>query len=120
MFAYRRSVVVGVDGAEPGWRALAWAEAEATVRDSRLVVCRAVDPHGRLAVAAGSSTPGWLETADPTLARALAGVRARLGGDRVSLILAATAPVAGLVRAAADADLVVVGAPDSLDRVGAG
>jgi nucleotide-binding universal stress UspA family protein len=116
MWSNRDPVVVGVDGAEPGWRALAWAVAEAASLDARLVICRAVDPHGRLAAA----RPGLLELADPPLARAVAGAKARLGGDLVSLTLPTRAPVAALLEAAADARLLVVGAPDSLDRAGAG
>jgi nucleotide-binding universal stress UspA family protein len=112
------NVVVAVGCDDPGWRALAWAVAETAALDGRLVICHTVDPHGPLAVAGERPSTAVLDNANPLLARAVAGARARLGGDRVSMILPTENPVAVLTRAAATAGLVVVGAEEHPARLG--
>jgi hypothetical protein len=95
---WHRTVAVGVDGTPCGWQALAWAAEEAAAAGGIVVVCC-------------RSTPAvGLELADPAIARAVAGVRARLGGRRVRV--AVEAGDLGRVLVDRGADLVVVGAAD--------
>ncbi len=112
------AVVVGVDGTDPGWRALAWAVAETAALDGRLVICHRVDPHDPLAVAGAWPSMAVLENADPMLARTLAGARARLGGDRVALTLDAGDLTTALLAAAATAHLIVIGAEEQPASLG--
>src|SRR5437867_3159126 len=81
--ASRGRIVVGVDGTDAGWSALAWAADEAAVTGSHLTVCRAGHP------VPGGSTVDALELADPVLARFVHRTRDRLGGGRVDLVVRA-------------------------------
>jgi nucleotide-binding universal stress UspA family protein len=105
-----RTVVAGVGGSG-GWSALAWAADEAAATGARLVVCHVCPVTSALAGMAGTVAPGRLELADPALARAVATVRTRLGGNRVTLTVQTGRPGPALTRASVDADLVVIGAP---------
>lgn len=106
----RSTIVVGLGGAG-GWHALAWAADEALATGARLELCHACPPESSLAASGPNAPMGPLELADPQLARAVASTRTRLGGDRVALRVLPGRAVAVLERAAADADLVVVGWP---------
>jgi nucleotide-binding universal stress UspA family protein len=112
---HQTTTVVGVDGADGGWQALAWATDEVAARGGRLVICRVYATSGP-AVPLGPS-PAALELADPTLARAVAAVRARLGGDRVSVTVRTGDPSRRLIQVAERADLLVLGAPTVTGRV---
>ena len=108
-----RRVVVGVDGTQPGWLALAWALDEVTVTGGHLVICYVSAARSALAAAGSTPTLAALELADPALARAAAGARLRLGGRRVRISLRFGEPDHELLLAGHDADLLVVGAPNT-------
>jgi nucleotide-binding universal stress UspA family protein len=114
-----RTVVVGV-GVDCGWDALAWATEEVASGGGRLVVCHACPPTSALADPAVARSAQRLEVSDPVLARALSAVRALLGSDRVALSVLVGVPGHALVRAAADADLLVIGADGAYDPPGVG
>jgi nucleotide-binding universal stress UspA family protein len=103
-----QTVVVGVDGAEPGWWALSWAVGEAATAAGGLLICRVYPaPHPTLGRTPRPSA-ATVGLADPVLARHVAAVRARLGGDLVDLVTPAGDPGHRLVDAGGD--LLVVGA----------
>jgi nucleotide-binding universal stress UspA family protein len=106
----RPIIVVGLGGSR-GWHALAWATDEAAATRGRLVVCHACQPDSPLARPGTAPSIALLELIDPALARAVATARSRLGGDRVTMRTAPGRPGRLLLDAAANADLVVVGAP---------
>ncbi|HEV7899599.1 MAG TPA: universal stress protein [Planosporangium sp.] len=112
MNSYR--IVVGVDGAEPGWWALAWAADEAAATGGRLLVCRVYGSRGPVPVTAprpptARPPTATLELADPVLVRHVSAVRDRLGADLVDLAAPVGDPGPQLVDAGGD--LLVVGAP---------
>jgi len=104
-----RPIAVGVGGAG-GWQALAWAAEEADRTGVRLVLLHFCVPGSPLARRTGEPTPAEVELIDPPLARALANVRARLGGQRVALRVRAGDPAECLIEASAGAGLLVIGA----------
>jgi nucleotide-binding universal stress UspA family protein len=104
-------VVAGVGGSPASWQALSWAEAEASASGGRLLICHACPRDSTLATPGAASRMSLVELAEPALARAVAAARARLGGDRVSLVVRAAPPAELLVDVASSADMVVVGAP---------
>jgi hypothetical protein len=112
------TVVVSLDGTDTGWRALAWAVAETAALDGRLVMHHPADPNGPLAVAGAWPATAVLKNANPMLTRALAGARARRGGDRVALTVDVGDPATALPAAAATAQLVVLGAEEQPVRTG--
>lgn len=114
-----RTVVVGV-GVDRGWNALAWAADEVAADGGRLVVCRVCPPTSALADPSVTRSLRRIEMGDPLLARALTAVRARLGGDRVDLSMPVGTPGPVLSRAAAGAELLVIGGAGFDDRPGAG
>jgi nucleotide-binding universal stress UspA family protein len=103
-----RTVVVGVDGSDPGWWALAWAADEAVAIGAHLLICRVHPPDSAPPFTGRQSRTATLELADPTLMRQVERVRARLGGDRVTLSTPTGSPGQQLVDACGD--LLVVGA----------
>lgn len=107
---WRPTLLVGVGGAS-GWEALAWAVDEAAGYAGDVIVAHACPPDSPLASAGGRVAPGLLEIADPGLARAVAGARARLGGNRVTLRISTDAPADALLDQSGSADLVVMGGP---------
>jgi nucleotide-binding universal stress UspA family protein len=104
------TVVVGAGGVT-GSYALAWAgeHAEATAAD--LVLCYACPADSALASARVDNTSKLLELHDPALARAVADLRTRLGGYRVTMRVAPDRPADLILASARSAELVVVGAP---------
>ncbi|MDQ7910193.1 universal stress protein [Phytohabitans sp. ZYX-F-186] len=106
----RPTILVGLGGSG-GWQALAWATDEAAGTGANLVLLHACPPDSPLAARAPSPSLAVVELFDPSLARAVATTRARLGGDRVQLRLLPGRPGPLLVTAAARASLVVVGPP---------
>jgi nucleotide-binding universal stress UspA family protein len=109
-----RTVVAGVDGNAPGWWALAWAADEAAAVGARLVICRVYPPDHAPPRTGRQRRGAVLELADPLLMRQVNRVRARLGGDRVTLSTPTGSPGQHLVDAGGD--LLVVGA-SSVDRL---
>lgn len=108
-----RRVVVGVDGTEPGWLALSWALDEVTTTGGQMVICYVAPARSALVAAGDRPSLAALELADPALARAVAGARLRLGGQRVRVSLRFGEPDHELLLAGHDADLLVVGAPST-------
>ncbi len=113
----RRTVAVGVDGSEPGWQAFAWALDEVSVTLGRLIICHVRPPSAALSITGRTPSLAALEIADPALARTVASARLRLGSDRVRVIIRAGDAGHGLLEAAADAHLLVVGAPRAPTRL---
>jgi nucleotide-binding universal stress UspA family protein len=111
-----RTVVVGVDGSAPDWWALTWAADEAIATDAHLVICRVYPPDHAPPLTARLHHGAMLELADPLLMRQLGRVRARLGGDRVTL----STPIGSSGEQLVDAcgELLVVGA-SAADRLSA-
>jgi nucleotide-binding universal stress UspA family protein len=105
-----RTVVVGAGG--PGaLEAVAWAAEEAAAdARTRLVVMLACPPGSPLAGYPDEPSREALTLADPRLARTVAGLRARLGGQRVVVRAPAGAAPHVLTLASQTADLLVVGA----------
>lgn len=105
------TILAGVGGTG-GWSALAWAADEAAAAAAQLIVCRVCPPTSPL-LDGGRGRPctALIELADPPLARAVTAVRSRLGGQRVAVMTSTGRPGSALARAAATADLLVVGVP---------
>lgn len=98
-----RDVVVGVDGSEGGYHAMAWATGEAARLAARLVVVHAYSqPVGIGSMAAGSGPPGARPQAEALLARA----HARYA--RAAHARASTGEPAAVVFAAARGDACAV------------
>ncbi len=102
------TIAVGVGGAG-GWQALAWAAQEAATTRAQLAIHHVCAPTSLLARSPGEPSAARLELADPALARAVAAVRAQLGGDRVRLRIHTGSPGPGLIDAAAADDLLIIG-----------
>jgi len=115
----RPTILVGLGGSG-GWQALAWAIDEATTTGADLALLHACPPDSPLGTRAPSPSLAIIELFDPSLARAIASTRARLGADRVQLRLLPGRPGPLLATAAARADLVVVGPPARRHRGGYG
>lgn len=105
-----RRVVVGVDGSEQGWSALAWAADEASLRGALLRVLHACE--------APSEDPRKASTVSPSVAEQAEGIidaaRSRVAAHHPSLEVRVDAtgdraPYA-LIEASCSADLLVVGA----------
>ena len=103
------TIAVGVGGAG-GWQALAWAAQEAATTGAHLAIHHVCAPTSLLARSPGNPSTARLELADPALARAVAAVRAQLGGHRVTLRIHTGSPGPVLVDAAAADSLLVIGA----------
>jgi nucleotide-binding universal stress UspA family protein len=108
-------ILVGVDGSHHSERALEWAAREAATRHVPLKVL-AVHPVPVGWTGRGVAYPGDAELADQTKTAAqemVEKVLAGLGGarpDPVTVEAVSGIPADALLRAAADADLLVVGA----------
>ena len=96
------TIVVGVDGSDDGQRALAWAVEEARTRGAVLEVVHAWE-----VTTSDTMAPDPAGNARHALARSLSDVDT--DGLDVRPLLIEGRPVPSLVRAAADADLLVVG-----------
>lgn len=100
-------VAVGVDGSEGSGRALAWAAQEARLRGARL---RVVCAWSYLDQAGGAFDPSY---GDDDARRLLDGAVDALGdtgGIDIERVTVNDLPARGLLDAAQDADLIVVGA----------
>lgn len=106
----RSTILVGLGGSG-GWQALAWAADEAASSGASLELLHACAPDSPLASRLPSPSLAVVELFEPSLARAVATARARLGGDRVHLRLVTGRPGPLLAAAAERAGLVVVGPP---------
>lgn len=102
------TIMVGVDGGEAGWQALAWAAEECAARHGGLLICRVYQGGDQHALSPSPSAAA-LALADPQLARQVDAVRARLGGQHVAVTVGFGDPARHLVETAADASLIVVG-----------
>ena len=107
-----RTVVVGAGGPR-GLDAVAWAAEEAADGDTRLVLIRVCAPESPLTAFPDEPPSAALALADPPLARAVADLRARLGGHRVVMRTPTGAAERVLVLASQTADLLVIGAGGS-------
>jgi nucleotide-binding universal stress UspA family protein len=96
------TIVVGIDGSDDGQRALAWAVEEARTRRAILEVVHAWE-----LMASDTMSPDPAGSASGVLARSLSDVDT--DGVEVHPLLVEGRPVPTLVRAAAEADLLVVG-----------
>ncbi|MEU6394703.1 universal stress protein [Streptomyces sp. NPDC046939] len=101
-------IVVGIDGSAEGLSAAHWAAQEARRRGTGLSVVHVWRHHARPApyVPMDSSEHEW---AEQLLREAMDSVRAAHPGLRITGRLVCEATVAGLLDAAADADLLVLG-----------
>jgi nucleotide-binding universal stress UspA family protein len=105
-----RPIVVGIDARSDTDAALLWAVNEAALRDRTLhVVAALAVPVGRARVGRGLATPAPSDDADAALERAEQLAAASLTGYRVTTELSSDSPIRSLGRAAAAAELVVVG-----------
>ncbi len=109
---FQTLIVVGVGGSPVSWQPLTWAEAEASATGGRLLICHAVGPTSPLVARPGSVRLSTIEIVEPALARAIAAVQGRLGGDRVSVLVRPGTAGELLVEAGASADMVIVGEPN--------
>jgi len=96
------TIVVGVDGSDDGQHALAWAIDEARRRGAVLEVVHAWE-----LMASDTMSPDPAGSARAVLAQSLTDADTR--GVEVHPLLVEGRPVPSLVRAAAEADLLVVG-----------
>jgi len=104
-----RTVVVGAGG-PGGLEAVAWAAEEAAAdTQTRLVVMLACPAESPLAAYPDEPSREALTLADPPLARTVAELRARLGGQRVVVRTPADAAERVLAQASHSADLLVIG-----------
>jgi nucleotide-binding universal stress UspA family protein len=108
-------VVVGVDGSENAWNALAWAKGEAILRGGSLrIVCSFEDPVATVGIGTAFGTGGPI-TVDPELIEDAAKAvveeaRRRVGGDvEAELVARCDRPAAVLCELSRDAALLVVG-----------
>ncbi|MFI6645743.1 universal stress protein [Streptomyces sp. NPDC050504] len=99
-------IVVGIDGSTEGLAAAHWAAQEAQRRGTGLRVVHVWHPHPALYVPLDSAERDW---AEQLLGEVVRSVRAAHPGLRVTDGLVCDATVAGLLKAAADADLLVLG-----------
>jgi nucleotide-binding universal stress UspA family protein len=104
-------VVVGVSDSPANAQTLAWALGEAVATTAELVVVRADEYRQTVSGAAARNSLRALEIVDGPLARAVVQARARLGEDRVTIVVDRDPPGELLVRRAFPADLIVLGAP---------
>ncbi|MEV4946751.1 universal stress protein [Streptomyces sp. NPDC053755] len=103
-----QGVVVGLDGTDQADAAARWAAEEALVRGTgvHLVHAREASPAALLPFAAREPDEPW---AEDLLARTAAGLRERHPGLSVTTRLLPAEPVASLVAAAEQGDLLVLG-----------
>jgi nucleotide-binding universal stress UspA family protein len=110
-----QTIVVGVDGSEGAARALGWAADDARRRGARLRVVLAWEYPPRTVGGAGWLVPdeAMLAEQGAAMTQRLDGVLAAaapsLEGIEVEPSVVHAAPVAALLEAAADADLLVLG-----------
>lgn len=110
------AVVVGVDGTESGMKAVRFAAAEAERRGAALHVVH-VSPSYVPMPPVRPAEPAWLtETGHTMLRRAAEEARQAVPGLTVNTYLVTGACTRSLVRAASDASLLVLGAPDRTTR----
>jgi nucleotide-binding universal stress UspA family protein len=107
----RGQVVAGICDSPANAATLAWALAEAESTGAELVVVRADERRREVWGAVARNSLSALEIVDRPLARAVAAARARLGEERVTVIVDRDAPGDLLVERAQPSDLVVLGAP---------
>ena len=101
-------VVAGIDGSESSRRALAWAAEEARLRGARL---RVVHAWSYLDQAGGAFDPTYSEDdARQLLDEAVTAAGIETGGLDIERKTVNDLPARGLLDAAGDADLLVVGA----------
>ncbi|MEU8523321.1 universal stress protein [Streptomyces sp. NBC_01216] len=105
-----RDIVVGIDGSTEGLAAAHWAAQEAQRRGTGLSVIHVWHrpPHPAPHVPVDDTERDW---AEQLLREAVRSVRAAHPGLRITDRLVRDATVAGLLRTAADADLLVLGSP---------
>ena len=100
-------VAVGVDGSEGSRRALRWAAEEARLRGARL---RAITVWSYMDQPAGTFDPAYTEAnARRELDTAIAALGDDAGGVEIEPVTVCDLPAHGLLEAAEDADLLVVG-----------
>lgn len=106
------TIVVGVDGSDPAREALAWAVTEARLHRARLSIVHALEyPHAGDAWAMGQRELSRLEdAAQAVLDAAVAAAHDQDPNVDVAGVLGHGSPARALLEAAADAELVVVGA----------
>lgn len=103
-----RSIVVGLDGTEQAKAAAEWAAEEALLRGAgvHLVYAKEPVPEAMLSVAPRESEDTW---AEEMVARVADGLRERHHGLTVTTRLLPAGPVPGLVAAAEESELLVIG-----------
>ncbi|MEU3141247.1 universal stress protein [Nocardiopsis alba] len=114
-YGVRSRVIVGVDGSEPGRRALEFAFAQAEFADTELVAVSAWQPLVAFAAATGPIPPELFddataaEAARQALEEELAELSLLRPNVRVSTRVVRAHPVVALLEEATPADLIVVG-----------
>ncbi|MDV9186747.1 universal stress protein [Streptomyces sp. SR27] len=103
-----RSIVVGLDGTEQAKAAAEWAAEEALLRstDVRLVYAKEPVPEAALSLVEWESEEPW---AREMMARTAGELRERRPGLSVTSQVLASGPVPGLVAAAEESELLVLG-----------
>ncbi|MFF0473972.1 universal stress protein [Streptomyces sp. NPDC004284] len=103
-----RNIVVGLDGTEQAKAAAEWAAEEALLRGTgvHLVYAKEPVPEAMLSLAPRESEEAW---AEEMVARVADGLRARRPGLSVTTRLLPAGPVPGLVAAAEEGELLVLG-----------
>ncbi|MFF0428638.1 universal stress protein [Streptomyces sp. NPDC004520] len=103
-----RSIVVGLDGTEQAKAAAEWAAEEALLRGTgvHLVYAKEPVPEAMLSLAPRESEDAW---AEEMVARVADGLRERHHGLTVTTRLLPAGPVPGLVAAAEESELLVIG-----------
>ncbi|MFE7580215.1 universal stress protein [Streptomyces gardneri] len=103
-----RSIVVGLDGTKQAYAAAEWAAAEAQLRDTgvELVYAKEAAPGVVRSLWSRESEEAW---AEEMVARVAGGLRERRPGLSVTTRLLPTGPVPGLVTAARESELLVLG-----------
>ncbi|MER5205993.1 universal stress protein [Streptomyces sp. NPDC002825] len=103
-----RNIVVGLDGTEQANTAAEWAAEEAVLRGTgvHLVYAKEPVPETVLSLMPRGSDDAW---AEETVARTAAGLRERHPGLSVTTRMLPAGPVPGLVAAAEESELLVLG-----------
>jgi len=114
-FQARGTVLVGVDGSAASAAAVRWAAEEAVRRSARLHAVHVLDPGPPEAAASGRDLRLRLDVARQSVPGRVGRWVYSSGVDVDTAVSVVTGDVtAQLAREAADATLVVIGAPDSL------
>ncbi len=103
------TIVVGVDGSDPSFRALRWAVEEARLRGATVKIVHSWEFPPAVKGSDGLPHADLLASAETVCEQAIAAVEDIASGIEVTTEIAPELPAEALVRESATAELVVVG-----------